>query len=147
MNPPILPRWLGLAGLIPQIAAVAVVFGGDSALRFSALALGYAYAALILSFLGGLWWGIAAAAKNPPEWLWVAAIVPSLIGLASAVPWALGEPWPGPSLVLLGLALIAALGIDLVLARREGLTPRWWMSLRTPLSLGLGGLTLMLAFG
>lgn len=145
-TPPVLPRWLGLAGLLPQLAAVAVVFGGDTSLHFSAVALGYAYAALILSFLGGLWWGVAAAADQPPEWIWVAAVVPSLIALASAVPWAVGAPWPGPSLVLLGVALIGALGVDLILARR-GLVPVWWMSLRLPLSLGLSGLTLLLAAG
>lgn len=117
MNPPQLPRWLGLAGLLPQIAAAAIVFSGDTALRFSALSLGYAYAALILSFLGGLWWGIAASHARPPEWLWVAAIVPSLVALASAVPWAVGEPWPAPSLIVLGVGLLAALGVDWLLAK------------------------------
>lgn len=144
VSPPPLPRWLGLAGLLPQLAAVAVVLSGDIALRFSALAMGYAYAALILSFLGGLWWGIAARADRPPEWIWVAAIIPSLIALASAVPWAVGQTWPGPSLVILGAALIAALAVDRALARLD-LTPPWWMSLRIPLSLGLGALTLVLA--
>ncbi len=146
MSPPPLPRWLGLAGLLPQLAAVALVFGGDEAVRFSAIALGYAYAALILSFLGGLWWGIAAGAAKPPQWLWIVSVVPSLVALASAVPWAVGAPWPGPSLVVLGVGLIAALGVDLMLAR-QGLVPSWWMSLRLPLSLGLGGLTLLLALG
>jgi hypothetical protein len=145
-TPPVFPRWLGLAGLLPQLAAVAVVFGGDASLHFSAIALGYAYVALILSFLGGLWWGVAASADRPPEWLWVAAVVPSLVALGSALPWAVGAPWPGPSLILLGLALIGALGVDLLLARR-GLVPLWWMSLRLPLSIGLGGLTLVLALG
>lgn len=144
MNPPRLPRWLGLAGLLPQLAAAAVVLSGDGPLHFSALALGYAYAALILSFLGGLWWGIAASRPDAPAWLWVAAIAPSLVALATALPWALGEPWPGPSLVVLGVALIAALGVDLLLARGR-LTPPWWMSLRVPLSLGLGLLTLLIA--
>lgn len=143
MNPPQLPRWLGLAGLLPQIAAAAIVLSGDPTLRFAALSLGYAYAALILSFLGGLWWGFAASKERPPEWLWVAAIVPSLIALASAVPWAVGEPWPGPSLILLGIALISALGVDGLLAKR-GLVPIWWMRLRMPLSLGLGLLTLLI---
>ena len=69
--------------------------------------------------------------------------MPSLFALASAVPWAVGEPWPGPSLILLGVALIAALGVDHLLARR-GLVPAWWMRLRIPLSLGLGLLTLLL---
>ena len=143
MNPPLVPRWLGLAGLLPQLAAAAVVFSGDNALHFSALSLGYAYAALILSFLGGLWWGIAAGRPDAPEWLWVAAIAPSLIALGSAVPWALGEPWPGPSMIVLGIALIGALGVDRVIAKR-GLVPAWWISLRVPLSLGLGVLTLAL---
>lgn len=140
-SPPQLPRWLGLAGLLPQLAVAAIVFSGDIALRFSALSLGYAYAALILSFLGGLWWGLGAAAERPPEWLWVAAIVPSLLAFATAVPWATGEPWPGPSMIVLGIALIAALGVDRALVARS-LTPAWWMSLRLPLSLGLGLLTL-----
>lgn len=144
MSPPPLPRWLGLAGLLPQAAAVAVVLSGDEALRYSAIALGYAYAALILSFLGGLWWGLAARGDHPPEWIWVAAITPSLIALASAVPWAIGQAWPGPSLLVLGIALIGALAIDRLLAARA-LTPPWWMSLRLPLSIGLGGLTLVLA--
>ena len=142
--PPI-ARALGLSGLLPQLAAVALLLSGDPQSRFSALAIAYAYAALILSFLGGLWWGIAASQPNPPEWLWVAAIAPSLIALGSAVPWATGQPWPGPSLVILGVALIAALAVDFVLARHR-LVPEWWISLRLPLSLGLGGLTLALAF-
>ena len=145
MNPPLVPRWLGLAGLLPQLAVAAVVFSGDGPLRFTALSMGYGYAALILSFLGGLWWGIAASKPNPPEWLWVAAIVPSLIALASAVPWSTGQPWPGPSLLILGASLIVALAVDFALARL-GMVPPWWISLRLPLSLGLGGLTLALAF-
>ena len=146
MSPPPLPRWLGLAGLLPQLAAVSVVLSGDSPLHFSALAMGYAYAALILSFLGGIWWGIGASRANPPGWLWIVAIAPSLVALGTAVPWALGEPWPGPSLLVLGMALIGALGVDYLLAQRK-LTPIWWMSLRIPLSLGLGTLTLLLAIG
>lgn len=145
MNPPPVARWLGLAGLLPQLAVAAIVFGGDTSLHFSALSLGYAYAALILSFLGGIWWGIAARTDTAPEWLWVAAIAPSLVALGSAVPWATGEPWPGPSLLVLGVALIAALGVDWVLARQR-LAPLWWMALRVPLSLGLGLLTIAIAF-
>lgn len=141
MSPPPLARALGLAGLAPQIAVIFVLLQHDPTTRFEALALGYAYAALILSFLGGLWWGLAARAEETPAWLWVAAVIPSLVALASAIPWAEGKPWPGPSLIVLGTALIAALGVDWRLAR-TGLAPPWWMSLRVPLSLGLGGLTI-----
>lgn len=142
---PPLARALGYAGLLPQIAAVAVLATGNPEWTFSALALAYAYAALILSFLGGLWWGLAArAGARAPGWLWVAAVAPSLVALATAIPWAVGAEWPGPSLVLIGLALIAALGVDLRLAR-AGLAPPGWLKLRTPLSVGLGILTIAAA--
>ncbi len=142
---PRIARWLGLSGLLPQIAVVATLLGGDPGVRFSALALGYAYAALILSFLGGLWWGLAARAPDrAPDWLWIASVAPSLIALATAWPWMVGLAWPGPSLVVLGVSLIAALLVDRRLVAL-GLAPPGWMALRVPLSLGLGALTLVAA--
>ncbi|MEG3166130.1 DUF3429 domain-containing protein [Sphingomonas sp. PB2P19] len=139
---PPLPLWLGLAGLIPQLLAFIGVAAGEPEGRFTALALAYAYAALILSFLGGMWWGLAAQARTAvPRWVWVAAVVPSLIALLSALPWAFGDRWPGPSLALLGLALLGSLGVDYRL-RAAGLCPAWWLRLRLPLSIGLGLLTL-----
>lgn len=135
---------LGAAGLLPQIAVVLTLLTHAPATRFGALALGYAYAALIFSFLGGLWWGIAAKSAAPPAWVWIAAVLPSLVALATAWPWMVGLAWPGPSLIVLGLGLIAALGVDVALVKR-GLAPRGWLTLRLPLSLGLGGLTILTA--
>lgn len=135
---------LGLAGLIPQLWAFAEVSLGDPEGRFTALASAFAYAALILSFLGGMWWGLLARARDAdaaPIWLWIAAVMPSLLALASTVPWAVGAEWPGPSLVFLGLTLLASLTIDYRLVR-NGVAPPWWMRLRVPLSIGLGGLTM-----
>lgn len=143
MTAPRLARALGAAGLLPQIMVVLVLLEHNGELRFSALAMGYAYAALILSFLGGLWWGLAARADRTPGWLWAVAVVPSLVALGSAVPWAVGDPWPGPSLIVLGTALIAALAVDWRLVGM-GIAPPWWLQLRVPLSLGLGGLTLLI---
>jgi hypothetical protein len=139
---PPLARRLGYAGLLPQLAMVAVLFQGRLEERFIALSIAYAYAALILSFLGGLWWGLAARAERPPAWLWFASVAPSLIALASAWPWAVGEPWPAPSLMLLGVALIGSLAVDRALMRAS-IAPPGWMRLRLPLSLGLGVLTLL----
>ncbi|MBY0284173.1 MAG: DUF3429 domain-containing protein [Sphingomonas sp.] len=144
MMPPTIARLLGFAGLLPHIAVVLVLLERNNELRFFALAMGYAYAALILSFLGGIWWGFAARAERAPGWLWVAAVIPSLIALASFLPWATGEPWPGPSLIVIGVALIAALGVDWQL-HRLGLAPDWWLRLRLPLSLGLGTLSIAMA--
>jgi len=144
--PPPLARWLGYAGLLPQILAFIAVAAGDVGGRFTALALSYAYAALILSFLGGMWWGLAAQARRPvPRWVWFAAVAPSLIALLSAVPWATGDAWPGPSMGLLGLSLLWSLLVDYRL-RSEGLCPSWWLRLRLPLSIGLGLLTLAIGY-
>jgi hypothetical protein len=143
--PPLWPRFLGLAGLLPQALAMFALLGGNPEARYVALACAFAYAALILSFLGGTWWGLAAASVTAPRWLWIAAIVPSLVAFASAYPWMVGEPWPQPSLVMLAAALIASLGVDWQL-RRIRVAPSWWLGLRVPLSLGLGGLTLAIAY-
>lgn len=144
-EPPRIALLLGYAGLSPQLIALGAVALGGPDIRFTALAMAYAYAALILSFLGGLWWGNAATVGQPvPSWIWVAAVTPSLIALASAIPWAIGAEWPGPSMILLAIGLIGSLGIDVALARMC-LCPIWWLSLRIPLSIGLGLSTLAIA--
>lgn len=143
-SPPRLPtiaRALGLAGLLPQGAVVAALVIGGADVRFTALSVGYAYAALIFSFLGGLWWGLAAmGGARTPRWTWIGAVTPSLLALATAWPWATGGTWPGPSLVVLGVAIAASLIVDLRL-KAAGITPDGWIALRAPLSLGLGALT------
>ncbi len=144
---PALPRWLGLAGLLPQFTCLAVLYAGPAEWREAALAIAFAYAALILSFLGGMWWGIAAAApaaqrRKALGWLWIAAVLPSLVALACFLPWALDWAWPEPSLVMLGGALLVTLGVD---AKLGALAPRWWMTLRLPLSTGLGFATIAAA--
>ena len=141
MSIPFLPRWLGLAGLLPMTALLwLVVFGGDD-WRWSALALGWLYAALIFSFLGGIWWGFAAAAgPRAPGWLWVVGVLPSLLALTTLVPWLIGEPWPGPPLVMLGIGIALSPLVDRRMAALQ-LVPDWWLGLRMILSSGLGLMT------
>jgi hypothetical protein len=138
------PRSLGLAGLLPQLLFLVLVASGDDDYQFAAQALAVTYATIIFSFLGGLWWGLEAKSENPPSWIWYAAVMPSLIGFAAYLPWAFGGEWPVPSLVILGIGLIAALIVDRKLVDLE-LTPPWWMGLRAPLSFGLGGMTILIA--
>ena len=146
-----LPRILGLAGLLPQLACVLAVWIGPLEWRFTALAIGWGYAALIFSFLGGLWWGLAAAesaaGRQVPAWLWLLSVVPSLWALVTYLPWIAGANWPGPSLVGLGLAILASLFVDRRIGTELQVTPPWWMALRTPLSCGLGLLSILLALG
>jgi hypothetical protein len=139
-------RWLGLSGLLPLIFVVLALIGDlDPGLRQSALWLGLSYGALILSFLGGLWWGLAAASSRPvPGWLWVLAVVPSLYAWVPLALALLGLMQPGAALAVVGAGLWLALLADLALIRR-GLAPPWWLALRWPLSLGLGGLSVAAA--
>ncbi len=138
---PKLARALGLSGLLPLLLVVAVlVLDDDPANRRDVLGLGLVYAALILSFLGGLWWGLAAAAKGGvPGWIWAAAVGPSLYAWgALGLVW-LGLMAPPHAAAMIGAGLLAALFVDMALVRRA-LAPVWWMGLRAPLSVGLGGL-------
>ena len=141
------PRWLGFAGLLPQLACLAVVLFGPVEWSWTAYAIAWAYAALIFSFLGGTWWGLAAAGMARGEAvaspLWLAAVFPSLLALATFTPWIVGARWPGPSLIVLGCAILLSPLVDWHLRR---MAPPWWMPLRLMLSAGLGAATLAIAF-
>ena len=132
-------RQLGYAGLLPQAAAVVVALDGGE-WRWTALAVGFGYAALIFSFLGGVWWGIGVARDDAPGWIFAVAVVPSLIALAAYLPWIAGYNWPGPSLLVIGACLLLTPLVD----RAIGFLPAGWLALRLQLSLGLGAMSLAL---
>lgn len=146
---PSAPRWLGLAGVLPQLACLAIVWGGEGDAAELARVAGGLYAGLILSFLGGTWWGIAAAApaaqgRGVLGWVWVAAILPSLVAFSAGL-WCLVRPaQPEPALAVLAFALLVSPLVDLRLTGMA-LAPRWWMALRVPLSMALGLATLALS--
>jgi hypothetical protein len=135
--------WLGYAGLAPQLIAVLLLLDGAE-MRWIATAGGYGYAALIFSFLGGLWWAIGMLNPAAPKWIFAVAIAPSLIALATFLPWTWGRDWPGPSLWVLSLGLLASPIIDRLVAASVSL-PDGWLKLRVHLSLGLGLMTALLA--
>ncbi|WP_379551711.1 DUF3429 domain-containing protein [Qipengyuania sp. DGS5-3] len=144
---PSTPRLLGLAGTLPQLACVALLFLGEPEWRDITRMGALIYAALIFTFLGGTWWGIAASApaaerRHALGWLWLASILPSLLAFA-AVLWPLHGMAIEPALVSLGGGLIFALLVD---AKLAALAPPWWMQLRVPLSLILGFATLLIAW-
>lgn len=134
---------LGLAGVLPQAACLALVLSGESQ-SWSGLAAGAFYAALILSFLGGLWWMAALQAGRSEPWFYALAVGPSLAAWAALLPWVAGWTWPGPSLVALGLMLLASPLVDRAMAQRIALAPGW-LRLRVAMATGLGTLTLALA--
>jgi len=137
-------RTLGYAGLLPQIICVGLAFTGHE-YAFTALAGGFAYAAAIFSFLGGVWWGQAIQqgsiqSGKAGAGAYIIAVMPSLIAVALFLPWSLGWEWPGPALLYLG----AFIGLSPIIDRALGFAAPDFMRLRWHLSLGLGGLTIAL---
>ena len=138
---PLPPLALGLAGLIPfWVLAIGLALHGAFGLDPAGLDVALAtYAAIIVSFLGGIRWGLAARSDGESA-NYAISVVPSLVawGLLAAP-----EPWR-----LAGLGIVAlALGpIDAGLVK-QGLAPPWLGRLRVILSSGAGVALLLGAVG
>jgi hypothetical protein len=128
-----------MRGLLPQAAAVLLMAVHPPGAFGLPLAIAYSYAALILSFLGGIWWGFAMRRSVGQGALAALAVLPSLIPLA-ILPLA-SRSWSW-GLIVLGTAILATLLVDRHLVAKGDAPPNW-MRLRAPLSLGLGGLTIL----
>jgi hypothetical protein len=138
---PSLARTLGYAGLLPPLIGLVTIVVAD---RYGGIAvwLVWAYAALILSFLGGVWWGLALA-SDPPRWLYPMAVLPSLVALASFAPLAIfGMTDLTAPMIWIGGALLLSPLIDVIVSRSVQL-PTGWLRLRWHLSTGLGVMTVL----
>jgi hypothetical protein len=124
--------WLGAFGLVPFVVLAALLpfVGGDLKpdLAYALLA----YGAAILSFLGGVHWGLAigstaAAAAAPLKGRLILSVIPSLVAWAALlVPLRSG-------LFVLAAAIALMLIVD-IRATRAGEAPAWYPRLRIPLS-------------
>jgi hypothetical protein len=123
---PLTARRLGYGGLVPFVAGALLVWLVRPEVRLD-VAFGLAaYAALIVSFLGGIHWGLAFRQDEPPA-LWLGwGVVPSLVA------WpALLMP-PGAGLVIQGAMLIGCYAVDRRLYPAQGAAR--WLTLRFRLS-------------
>lgn len=138
------PLALTLAGLLPFVAAATAVglLREDIAGRAAAELILLAYAAVILSFLGGVRWGIEIARSAPPRW---AVLGLSVLGALAGWAMVLHAVLRGQSPWLLAVAagLLALHWAWDVFAAREA--PAWYGGLRTLASLG-AVLSLLAAF-
>lgn len=136
-------RVLGYAGLLPQILCVGLLLIGHE-WRYAALAGGFAYAAAIFSFLGGVWWGQALASardgRSASTGAYLLAVLPSLLAVALFLPWTFGWEWPGPALLYLGALILLSPLVD----RALGYAAPDFLRLRWHLSIGLGALSIVL---
>jgi hypothetical protein len=120
-------RWLGHLGLVPFVLGAGLVWLGlePEPHAFVAQALS-AYAALIVSFLGGIHWGLAFRISAPPASLFIWGVVPSLVAwLAVLMP-------PSAGLVLHGVMLLACYAVDRRVYPVQGAAQ--WLVLRFRLS-------------
>ena len=115
-------RRLGHAGLLPFVLGAALVWASRGAVQAQATAALAAYGAVIVSFLGGIHWGLALRQAPPRRALLAWGVVPSLLAWgALAMPLPLGLAW-------LGAALIACYGVDRRVYDEEGVAG--WLPLR-----------------
>jgi len=125
---------LGALGAVPFVvlSGASLVLEGLAAQQ--ALFALATYGAVILSFLGGIHWGLAVAPAptGSPASAKLrrlgASVVPSLVGWV-----ALSLP-TGPGLLVLSAAFALMLSFDLY-AQRRGEAPPWYPKLRLPLTL------------
>jgi hypothetical protein len=136
--------FLAIAGAVPFIAATAALYlSSSSSVRVPAIAALVTYAAVILSFLGGIEWGLAIRDETGTESTRVIAlglsVVPSLA--AWAVLWLDGPKWQVGTALAIFVVVWAA---DQWMAGK-GLLPAWFIDLRTAVS-ALVALILAVAF-
>ena len=113
---------LGYAGLLPFVAGAALIWiVRADAHPYVAAALS-AYAAVILSFLGGIHWGLGMRASAAAPSLFGWGVVPSLIAWVAVVM----PPYAG--LVVQGVALIACYAVDRRVYPQYGAAA--WLTLR-----------------
>ncbi|MEM6712274.1 MAG: DUF3429 domain-containing protein [Pseudomonadota bacterium] len=125
------PLWLGLSGALPFVGGlIAYTLGGVWFLTPTlALTATLVYGAVILSFLGGVRWGLALLLDDAErrDARFALSVIPSLIGwVAVLIP-------TFPGLVLLAMAFAGQGAWDVGDAEDDG-APDWFPHLRTLLT-------------
>lgn len=150
IGPPKGPRNAGSVAGIATVPAIALLLGWGGVIPFGAMALALLggmtvgqldlaqtlviYGAIILSFMGGVHWGLAMAApetggrdERSTQGQLCFSVVPALIGWGATL---LATP---AGLLLLVAAFIALLAVDLTWTSGRS-APRWYGKLRAQLT-------------
>lgn len=130
---PLEAKILGAGGVIPLLAGVVMAFAAPEPFGFPVVRTTLIYAAMILSFLGGIHWGFASAAfarnaveLNAPRILGLSVLPPLAGWVALLLPNTLAAP-------LLAASFASVLLLDRA-TNRLGYVPGWWMRLRIRLT-------------
>lgn len=127
-----LPLWLGLAGLLPFLASLAAAWIAPIAWQIIAVRAFLAYGAVILSFLGGIQWGVAMCREGSDASAFkirmLLAMVPSLVAWSAL----LLHPFTAAWVLALGFVLVR---LHEVSRNGRSSLPVWYHALRRPLTL------------
>jgi hypothetical protein len=126
-GPSALATQLGWAGLVPFVSGALLVWlVRDDARPYVTLSLS-AYAAVIVSFLGGIHWGMVLRQPLPDTRMLVWGVLPSLVA------WLGVMMKPGAGLVIAATMLLVCYAVDRRVYPRQGAAG--WLTLRFRLTL------------
>lgn len=133
---------LGLAGLLPFWGLAIYVMVTEAPIKDFVVQAEITYGAVILSFLGGMHWGLAATNERHANWLCLGwGVTPPLIAWGALFL----QPFLGLTILIIGF--LAAAIIDFRIFANN-LNIIWFGRLRTVLSIGtISALLLTLLFG
>lgn len=132
---------LGLLGLIPFYGSAFGAFAAGPAHTIAVVSFAV-YAAAILSFLGGVRWGLALTQSPPPASAFALSVLPSIVGWITAAAMAI-EPARVGAATVFAIAFLAQYLWDRS-ATGAG-APAWYPRLRLILTVGVLGACLTLA--
>jgi len=122
---------LGLAGLLPFVATALGAWWAPGAWSVFAIQAFVYYSAVILSFLGGIHWGLAMGRDAPKSPAFRGRVMLSMVPSLMAWPALLWGGAPGTALLMLGY--IAVRGYEASATGSVGL-PEWYRGLRNVLT-------------
>ena len=125
--------WLGGLGIIPFAGLSLATLFATGGLKAQLLFALMAYGAIILSFLGGIHWGLAIGAVPQTDNSLLRRIALSI--LPSLVAWVALLTSSSMGVLVLAAAFVAMLVVD-IRASRMHEAPAWYPKLRWPLSCG-----------
>lgn len=130
---------LGYLALLPFALGAALVWFAPTVWSVRAAAATAAYAAVVVSFIGGIYWGLAFRQADPAGALLVWGVVPSLLAAAAMM----GSP--AAALVALSVVLIVCYLVDRRFYPANGIEK--YLPLRRHLTLGAVAGCLVAALG
>ena len=124
---PVLAAQLGYAGLIPFVALSLGMWVLPDAYQGQVSAALLAYAAIILSFMGAVHWGLAIAGEEVDNWQLGISIIPPLVAWFASF---------APPMINYSILIVAFAGLCVFDGRmvKAGKAPAWYPKLRTPLT-------------